>query len=104
IEIDEARSSITRPAERAASRGAGVHRHERREGSGLVLRRYRRGNPQRPDAAQASKGSRANVGVLLQGQARRPSDDRLVEQATTNIEAYQLYLKGRAWLDRRGAS
>jgi eukaryotic-like serine/threonine-protein kinase len=31
-------------------------------------------------------------------------DDRLVEQATTNIEAYQLYLKGRALLDRRGAS
>ena len=32
------------------------------------------------------------------------NDDRLVEQATTNIEAYQLYLKGRALLDRRGAS
>jgi serine/threonine protein kinase/tetratricopeptide (TPR) repeat protein len=31
-------------------------------------------------------------------------DDRLVEQATTNIEAYQLYLKGRALVDRRGAS
>jgi TolB-like protein/Tfp pilus assembly protein PilF len=31
-------------------------------------------------------------------------DDRLVEQATTNIEAYQLYLKGRALLDQRGAS
>ena len=31
-------------------------------------------------------------------------DDRLVEQATTNVEAYQLYLKGRALLDRRGAS
>jgi len=31
-------------------------------------------------------------------------DERLVEQATTNIEAYQLYLKGRALLDRRGAS
>jgi TolB-like protein/Tfp pilus assembly protein PilF/predicted Ser/Thr protein kinase len=31
-------------------------------------------------------------------------DHRLVEQATTNIEAYQLYLKGRALLDRRGAS
>jgi TolB-like protein/Tfp pilus assembly protein PilF/predicted Ser/Thr protein kinase len=30
--------------------------------------------------------------------------DRLVEQATSNIEAYQLYLKGRALLDRRGAS
>ena len=30
--------------------------------------------------------------------------DRLVEQATTNIEAYQLYLKGRALVDRRGAS
>ena len=29
--------------------------------------------------------------------------DRLVEQATTNIEAYQLYLKGRALVDRRGA-
>ena len=29
-------------------------------------------------------------------------DDRLVEQATTNIEAYQLYLKGRAMVDRRG--
>ena len=26
-------------------------------------------------------------------------DDRLVEQATTNIEAYQLYLKGRALLE-----
>ncbi len=31
-------------------------------------------------------------------------DDRLVEQATANIEAYQLYLKGRALLGRRGAS
>ena len=31
-------------------------------------------------------------------------DDRLVEQATTNVEAYQLYLKGRALLGRRGAS
>ena len=31
-------------------------------------------------------------------------DDRLVEQGTTNIEAYQLYLKGRALLDRRGAN
>ena len=31
-------------------------------------------------------------------------DDRLVAQATPNIEAYQLYLKGRALLDRRGAS
>jgi TolB-like protein/Flp pilus assembly protein TadD len=31
-------------------------------------------------------------------------EDRLVEQATTNIEAYQLYLKGRALVDRRGAS
>jgi eukaryotic-like serine/threonine-protein kinase len=31
-------------------------------------------------------------------------DDRLVEQATTNIEAYQLYLKGRGLVDRRGAS
>jgi TolB-like protein len=31
-------------------------------------------------------------------------DGRLVEQATTNIEAYQLYLQGRALLSRRGAS
>jgi serine/threonine protein kinase/tetratricopeptide (TPR) repeat protein len=31
-------------------------------------------------------------------------DDRLVEQATSNMEAYQLYLKGRALVDRRGAS
>ena len=31
-------------------------------------------------------------------------DERLVEQGTTNIEAYQLYLRGRALLDRRGAS
>jgi len=31
-------------------------------------------------------------------------DDRLVEQATTDVEAYQLYLKGRALLGRRGAS
>jgi serine/threonine-protein kinase len=31
-------------------------------------------------------------------------DDRVVEQATTNVEAYQLYLKGRALLNRRGAS
>ena len=31
-------------------------------------------------------------------------DDRLVEQATTNIEAYQLYLRGRALVDRRGGS
>jgi serine/threonine-protein kinase len=31
-------------------------------------------------------------------------EHRLVEQATTNIEAYQLYLKGRALVDRRGAN
>ena len=31
-------------------------------------------------------------------------DVRLVEQATTNIEAYQLYLQGRALLGRRGVS
>src|SRR5688572_2938201 len=31
-------------------------------------------------------------------------DDRLVEQATTNVEAYQLYLRGHALLGRRGAS
>ena len=31
-------------------------------------------------------------------------DRRLVEQATVNLEAYQLYLKGRALVDRRGAS
>ena len=31
-------------------------------------------------------------------------DDRLVEQATTNVEAYQLFLKGHALLGRRGAS
>jgi serine/threonine protein kinase/Tfp pilus assembly protein PilF len=31
-------------------------------------------------------------------------DDRLVEQATPNVEAYQLYLKGRALLGRRGTS
>src|SRR5205085_6263020 len=28
--------------------------------------------------------------------------DRLIEQATANVEAYQLYLKGRALLGRRG--
>jgi serine/threonine protein kinase/tetratricopeptide (TPR) repeat protein len=32
------------------------------------------------------------------------NDVRLVEEATKNIEAYQLYLKGRALVDRRGAS
>jgi serine/threonine protein kinase/tetratricopeptide (TPR) repeat protein len=31
-------------------------------------------------------------------------DDRLVEQATKNVEAYQLYWKGRALLSRRGAN
>ena len=31
-------------------------------------------------------------------------DDRLVGQATTNMEAYQLYLKGRGLVDRRGAN
>ena len=31
-------------------------------------------------------------------------DVRLVEQVTANIEAYQLYLQGRALVDRRGAS
>jgi serine/threonine-protein kinase len=30
--------------------------------------------------------------------------DRLVENGTTDVEAYQLYLKGRALIDRRGAS
>ncbi|HEY7187631.1 MAG TPA: protein kinase [Vicinamibacterales bacterium] len=31
-------------------------------------------------------------------------DERLVEQATTSMDAYQLYLRGRALLDRRGAT
>ncbi len=31
-------------------------------------------------------------------------EDRLVERATLNMEAYQLYWRGRALLDRRGAS
>jgi serine/threonine-protein kinase len=31
-------------------------------------------------------------------------DNRVVAQATANLEAYQLYLKGRALVDRRGAS
>jgi tetratricopeptide (TPR) repeat protein len=31
-------------------------------------------------------------------------DERLVEQGTTNVEAYQLYLQGHALLGRRGAS
>ena len=31
-------------------------------------------------------------------------DERLVEQGTKDVEAYQLYLKGRALLGRRGAS
>jgi TolB-like protein/Tfp pilus assembly protein PilF len=31
-------------------------------------------------------------------------DDRLVDQGTINIEAYQLYLQGRALVDRRGAN
>jgi serine/threonine protein kinase/tetratricopeptide (TPR) repeat protein len=31
-------------------------------------------------------------------------DDRLVENGTANVEAYQLYLKGRGLLDRRGAN
>ena len=31
-------------------------------------------------------------------------DDRLVEPATPNVEAYQLYLKGRALLGRRGVN
>jgi serine/threonine-protein kinase len=31
-------------------------------------------------------------------------DNRVVVQATANLEAYQLYLKGRALVDRRGAS
>jgi serine/threonine-protein kinase len=31
-------------------------------------------------------------------------DNRLVEQATMNVEAYQFYLKGRALLNRRGGS
>jgi serine/threonine protein kinase/Tfp pilus assembly protein PilF len=31
-------------------------------------------------------------------------DERLVEQATANMDAYQLCLKGRALLDRRGAN
>ena len=31
-------------------------------------------------------------------------EDRLVEQGTTNVEAYQLYLKGHALLGRRGTS
>ena len=42
----------------------------------------------------------ARLRVTLVGNQR----DRLVEQATTNLEAYQLYLKGRALVDRRGAS
>ena len=32
------------------------------------------------------------------------ADDRLVAQATSNVEAYQCYLQGRALLNRRGAN
>src|ERR1700730_8767685 len=44
------------------------------------------------------------IAERLRGTLTGGKDDRLVEQATTNIEAYQLYLKGRALLDQRGAS
>ena len=49
---------------------------------------------------EIAKANAERLKVTLTG----GKDDRLVEQATTNIEAYQLYLKGRALVDRRGAN
>ena len=49
---------------------------------------------------EIAKAIAGRLGLTLAG----CKNDRLVEQATMNIEAYQLYLKGRALLDRRGAS
>ncbi len=49
---------------------------------------------------EIAKAIAERLKVTLAGE----KEDRLVENGTTNIEAYQLYLKGRALLDRRGAS
>jgi serine/threonine protein kinase/tetratricopeptide (TPR) repeat protein len=49
---------------------------------------------------EIAKAIAARLRVTLTGS----KDDRLVEHATLNIEAYQLYLRGRALVDRRGAS
>ena len=78
LEIDDAIASPAAEtlASGAAIAGIGLHRHERREGSGLVLRRHRGRNPQRSNAAQGSEGRCAYIGVLFQGQERRPSDHR----------------------------
>jgi serine/threonine protein kinase len=57
-------------------RGTGIHRHERREGPGLVLRRHRRRDPERPHAASALEGRGAHFGVFVQGQEHGSSDDR----------------------------
>ena len=55
-------------------RGAAVHRHERGKGPGLVLRRHRRGDPQRAVAAQGPQGGGARIGVFVSRQGRRPRD------------------------------
>jgi TolB-like protein/Flp pilus assembly protein TadD len=49
---------------------------------------------------EISKAIAERLRVTLAG----GNDVRLVEQATKNVEAYQLYLQGRALLGRRGAS
>ena len=74
LEINDAVETL--PSKSARLLPTGLHRHERRERSGLVLRRHRGGNSQRSDATQGSEGRRAYIGVLFQGQGRRPSDHR----------------------------
>ena len=52
-------------------RRAAVHRSQREEGSGLVLRRHRRRNPERAGAAAGPARRGARVGVLAPRQDRR---------------------------------
>ena len=49
---------------------------------------------------QIAKAIAERLRVTLAG----GKDDRLVAQGTTNVEAYQLYLKGHALLGRRGTN
>jgi serine/threonine protein kinase len=69
-------------------------------GEGRIVGTVAYMSPEQAAGKPIAKAIAERLRVTLPG----GKDDRLVGQATTNIEAYQLYLKGRALLDRRGAS
>ena len=66
----------SRGSEGAERRGASLRRHEPGAGPGVLLRRHRRGDPQRPGAARGAARDGANLVVRLQGQAGGRAGDR----------------------------